>query len=72
MRPDRAIPFHWRRSLRCQSNNGCVEVAPAAGADAGPDGPAVVIRDGAAPGDDTFLFLTPAAWRAFVTRVKTS
>jgi hypothetical protein len=68
MRPDRATPFHWRRSLRCQTNNGCVEVAWATCA----DGPAVAVRDGAAPGDDTFLFLTPAAWRDFVTRLKTS
>ena len=67
MRPDRAASFHWRRSRRCQSTNGCVEVAEITG----PDGPFVAVRDGSAPDSTVHLLLGPAAWKAFLTALRT-
>ncbi|WP_395109465.1 DUF397 domain-containing protein [Actinomadura sp. SCN-SB] len=55
----------WRRSRRCQSNNGCVEVARAEA----PTGPLIAIRDGTLPATGA-LALEPGAWRALLHRLK--
>jgi len=51
----------WRKSSYSGSNGGqCVEVASAAG---------VTVRD-TADRDGTALAFTPAAWKAFTSRLK--
>ncbi|WP_433329287.1 DUF397 domain-containing protein [Spirillospora sp. CA-294931] len=63
MRSEATSLNHWRKSARCQANNGCVELAPTTGA-------GVAVRDGMDDENGPVLRFAPAEWRTFMARAR--